>query len=275
MVFRKVVPTWFYFIVPGSSGEDVDSVLNRNIFLPVFLFFSLLRLLPAQDIQEIVTASVFFNRVSQRYMEIEDYQAVLTITQEDSVMTGKLYHKRPNFLLIEFDEPKDQVIAVDGEKLIIYIPYLNVSMEQRLKPEGPQDPTGASLATGQGLELMKNRYSIAYLDSQFPVPLNQEYDELGNLIEVDEPAGSEADEMVYKLKLEWKTIDEGFRQLILSIDEDLMIRRISGVASSFQEIELDFEDIIINQNLPEGKFRYVSPPTANVINNFIFVPEEE
>ena len=244
--------------------------MNREIFLPVFLFFGLLKLLPAQDVQEIVTASVFFDRVSQQYMEIEDYQALLTITQEDSVMRGMLYHKRPNFLLIEFDEPEDQVIAVDGEKLIIYIPYLNVSMEQRLKPEEPRDPTAASLATGQGLILMKNRYSIAYLDSQFPVPLNQQFDEFGEAIEVDQ-----ADEMVYKLKLEWKSIDEGFRQLILSINEDLMIRRISGITSSFQEVQLDFEQIIINQNLPEGRFRYESPPSANVISNFIFVPEEE
>ena len=244
--------------------------MNREIFLPVFLFFSLLKLLPAQVAQEIVTASVFFDRVSQHYMEIEDYQAHLTITQEDSVMRGTLYHKRPSSLLIEFDEPEDQVIAVDGEKLIIYIPYLNVSMEQRLKPEEPRDPTAASLATGQGLVLMKNRYSIAYLDSQFPVPLNQQFDEFGEAIEVDQ-----ADEMVYKLKLEWKSIDEGFRQLILSINEDLMIRRISGITSSFQEVQLDFEQIIINQNLPEGRFRYESPPSANVISNFIFVPEEE
>lgn len=254
--------------------------MNRTVLLRLFLFFSLAGLLQAQDLQEIVTASDFFNSVSERYREIEDYQANLTITQEDSVMSGTLYHKRPDYLLIEFDDPEEQVIAINGEKLIIYIPYLNVSMEQQLKPEEQQDPTAASLATGQGLELMRNKYSIAYLDSQFPVPLEQEYDEFGEPILTDETdetddAGESEDEMVYKLKLEWKTIDEGFRQLILSINEDLMIRRISGVTVGFQEIQLDFEDIIINQNLPEGKFRFESPPSANVINNFIFVPEEE
>ena len=234
----------------------------------MLLLFGLFRTLPAQDIQAIVTASNFFDQVSQRYLEIEDYQAALTITQVNSVMTGMLYHKRPNFLLIEFDEPEEQVIAVDGEKLIIYIPYLNVAMEQQLKPEEQQDAPIATIATGQGLELMKNRYSIAYLDSQFPVPLEQEADEFGE--------ASESGEMVYKLKLEWRTIDEGFRQLTLSIDdENLMIRRISGITSGFQEVQLDFQKILVNQNLPEGKFRYKSPPSANVISNFIFEPEEE
>jgi outer membrane lipoprotein-sorting protein len=259
---------------------EVPSILNRTKFLPLLLIFGLIQTLSAQDIQEIVTASDFFDSISQRYLEIEDYQALLTITQEDSLMTGMLYHKRPNFLLIEFDEPEEQVIAVDGEKLIIYIPYLNVAMEQQLKPEEQQEAAVATIATGQGLELMKDRYSVAYLDSQFPVPLEQEEDEFGEALEPEEEASEvepvESGEMVYKLKLEWRSIDEGFRQLTLSINEEnLMIRRISGVTSGFQEVQLDFQEILVNQNLPEGKFRYESPPSANVINNFIFEPEEE
>lgn len=265
--------------------SEVPGVLKRSKFLPLLLLIGLIQTLPSQELQEIVTASDFFDQISQRYLEIEDYQAFLTITQEDSVMTGMLYHKRPNFLLIEFDEPEEQVVAVDGEKLIIYIPYLNVAMEQQLKPEEQEEAAAATIATGQGLELMRNRYSIAYLDSQFPVPLEQEEDEFGETSADGEETGEErvetlpedfSGEMVYKLKLEWRSIDEGFRQLTLSIDEEnLMIRRISGVTSGFQEVQLDFQEILVNQNLPEGKFRYESPPSANVINNFIFEPEEE
>ena len=170
-------------------------------------------------------------------------------------MMGTLYHKRPNFLLIEFEDPADQVIAVDGEKLIIYIPYLNVALEQELQK---QEENIATLATGPGLDLMKSRYSVAYQDSQDLVPLEEE-----------------SEEMVWKLMLEWRTIDEGFRQLILSVNEDQMIRRITGVTSGFEEIQLDFLDILVNQGIPEGKFRYESPPSANVIKDFIFEPEEE
>ena len=205
--------------------------------------------------QEIVTASVFFDNLSDAYRLIDDYQATLIIVQEDSVMMGTLYHKRPNFLLIEFEDPADQVIAVDGEKLIIYIPYLNVALEQELQK---QEENIATLATGPGLDLMKNRYSVAYQDSQDLVPLEEE-----------------SEEMVWKLMLEWRTIDEGFRQLILSVNEDQMIRRITGVTSGFEEIQLDFLDILVNQGIPEGKFRYESPPSANVIKDFIFEPEEE
>ena len=205
--------------------------------------------------QEIVTASEFFDTISDTYTAIDDYQASLVILQEETIMLGTLFHKRPNFLLIEFEDPADQVIAVDGEKLIIYIPYLNVALEQQLQK---QEENLATLATGPGLDLIKTRYSVAYQDSQDLVPLEEE-----------------SDEMVWKLLLEWKTIDEGFRQLILAIDENLMIRRMTGVTASFVEIQLDFLDIQVNQGLPEGKFRYESPPSANVIKDFIFEPEIE
>ncbi len=205
------------------------------------------------EIQDILTASDYFDRVSRRYAEIEDYQAYVTITQSDSVMTGTLYHTRPDMLLIEFDDPQDQVISVDGVRLQIYIPYLNVVMDQPLRK---RDAPGLTLATGRGLELMKSRYSVAYLDSQDFVPLDEN-----------------SNEQVRKLKLEWKSIDEGFRELILSVDANLLIRRIEGITSSLDELTIDFTDVVVNQGLPSRMFVWDSPPSANIIRNFIFEPE--
>ena len=236
----------------GRIGRRIKVFRHRKEVLLLLLALALSPLAMAQDI---VTASDYFDLVSDFYRQIEDYQANLVVTQVDGTMRGLLYHKRPNYLLIEFEEPQEQVVAVDGEKLIVYIPYLNVALEQIL--EADNQPT-ANLATAQGLELMKSRYSIAYEDSQDLVPLDE---------------GSS--EMVRKFKLEWRSIDEGFRQLIVSVNEKYMIRRMKGITSSFEEIQLDFTEIQINQNFPEGKFKYESPPSANVIPNFIFVPEVE
>ena len=218
----------------------------------------LLSFVAAQDleeVEEIITAVDFFDRVSDRYSEIEDYQALLTIVQPDAIMSGTLYHKRPDMLLIEFDDPEDLIISADGVHLQIYIPYLNVVMDQPLRQH---EVPSIGLATNQGLELMKTQYSVAYLDSQDPVGLEEE-----------------SDEMVKKLKLEWKDINEGFRELILSVDEELMIRRIDGITSSLEELTLDFTDVVVNQGLPSRMFVYDSPPSANIIRNFIFEPETE
>ena len=204
---------------------------------------------------DIITASDYFSLVSDRYTRIDDYQAELTITYPDAIMTGTIYHQRPDRLLIEFTDPEDQVISVDGVHLQIYIPYLNVVMEQPLRPHETPAP---NLATSQGLELMKSRYSIAYLDSEETIPLEE---------------GS--DEFVRKLKLEWKSIEEGFRELVLSIDDRLLIRRIDAVTSGLDELRLDFVDVILNQNFPPRMFVWDSPPSANLIRNFIFDPGPE
>jgi outer membrane lipoprotein-sorting protein len=208
-----------------------------------------------ESVQDIITASDFFDHVSERYSLIEDYQALIVITQPDTIMTGVLSHKRPDMLLIEFDDPEDLVISVDGVRLQIYIPYLNVVMEQPLRPH---DDTGIGLAAGptkQGLELMKSRYTVAYLDTQDYTPLDE---------------GS--DEMVRKLKLEWRSIDEGFREIVLSIDSDLLVRRMEAVTAELDEISIDFLDVVINPGFPNQKFVWDSPPSANIIRNFIFDP---
>ncbi len=206
--------------------------------------------------QMIITAAEYFDDISARYAEIEDYQSDIVITQTDSVMRGTLYHKRPDMLLIEFEEPEEQIISADGVTLKIYIPYLNVVMEQELKPH--ETPVSAgSLATEEGLQMMKEKYSVAYLDSQDYVPLEED-----------------SDQMVRKLKLEWKNIDEGFRELILSVNRDGLIRRIEGITAAFEELTLDFTNIVTNQGLPSRLFVYDSPPSAYAIKNFISEPEE-
>lgn len=233
----------------GCKLEKLSAVLG----IIIFIFISAVTL-PAQ---EILTASDFFDQVSATYQQITDYQAGFIITQEDTVMAGRLYHKRPNYLLLEFSEPEGQIIAVDGEKLTIYIPYLNVVMEQQLNKRAiPLAPLVTDV-TGKGLELMMSRYSVAYLDSQDPVNLDEE-----NM------------EQVRKLLLEWRSIDEGFRQLTMSIGTNMLIRRIVGVTTGFEEIQLDLINMLVDQNIPEGKFRFEAPSSANTIYNFIFDPEE-
>ena len=206
------------------------------------------------EILAIITASDYFDLVSERYSEIEDYEANIVITQPDTIMYGTLFHKRPDMLLIEFEDPEDLIISVDGVHLQIYIPYLNVTLDQPL-----QSHDSLNLAAGtsqQGLQLMKNRYSIAYLDSEDYVPLEE---------------GSR--EFVRKLKLEWKNIDEGFRELILSVGDDLLIRRIEAITAGLDELAIDFSEVEINPGFSNQMFVWDSPPSAYIIRNFIFEPE--
>jgi len=211
------------------------------------LFFSAL-CLPAQEIR---TAENFFDEVAEVYGEIRDYIAAVTIIQEKETMSGTLYYKTPNLLRIDFTSPAEQVLVTDGTKLTVYIPLYRVVMSQSLRKR-----SAASLATKQGLAMLKRNYSIAYLEGPDKVPL-------------DGPNSAP----VTKLKLTWRTNTEGFREMILSINSHNMICRIDAVTVGYQKIQFDFEDIRINQNIPDARFKYDAPASANVQDNFLFEPE--
>ena len=225
--------------------------------LELRLYISLLLLLcvaagsAAQDIQ---TAVAFFDEVSERYGTIEDYTASLSIVREDRTMSGRIEYRIPNQIRIDFEEPPEQVLVSDGERLQVYIPQYNVVLQQALRRRS--DEALATMASEQGLELLKQNYSIAFLDTPESVPLDE---------------GS--DEMVTKLRLNWRNSNEGYRQLILSIDEDLLIRRIIGVTANYEEIQFDFEDVQLNRGIPESRFEYESPSSANLFDSFLFEGE--
>lgn len=206
--------------------------------------------------QQILTADKYFDQISKNYAGIEDYEADITITQANDIMKGVLYYKKPDLMRIDFSEPKDQVIVSDGTKLTIYIPKQSAVFQQTLK-KGTQTGSAPLLANEAGLQLLKKNYSIAYLENPSPVPLDK---------------GSS--ELVVKLKLEWRSTGEGFRQLELDIGEkSRLIRRIIGVSASFEKTQFDFTNIKTNQNIPQGRFNYEPPQTANIYPNFLFVPQ--
>jgi outer membrane lipoprotein-sorting protein len=166
-------------------------------------------------------------------------------------MSGSLHYKAPNLLRIDFTSPADQVMVTDGSRLTVYIPLYRVVMSQTLKRR-----SAASVATRQGLIMLKRSYSIAYLEGPGKVPLD--------------PSSST---MVTKLKLTWRTNSEGFREMILSVNNQNMICRIEAVTVGYQKIQFNFEDIRINQNIPDARFKYDPPASANVQENFLFEPE--
>jgi outer membrane lipoprotein-sorting protein len=226
------------------------SFISFHIIIILILFVP--GLLWAQEIQ---TAENYFDEISGRYGKIQDYAASIAITQGETVMTGKLYYKNPNLLRIDFTDPEDQVLVTNGSELTIYIPRYEVILVQRLRRRS--QAALANMASEQGLHLLKKNYGVAYLSGPEFVPLEE---------------GS--NEQVRKLKMESRSTAEGFRQIVLAIGRNGLIRRITGVTIGYEEFVLDLTNIVVNQNIPDTRFEYDSPPYANVYNDFLFEAED-
>jgi outer membrane lipoprotein-sorting protein len=204
--------------------------------------------------QEIVTAEQYLKNVSDRYSLIRDYEALLSIHSGGSQMRGTVSHLAPSFLRIDFSEPAEQVIVFNGELLTVYLPAYRAVLNQTITPGRRPAAGGAGLASSQGLTMLRRNYIPAFVLGPDPVPL-------------EDGSG----EMVVKLRLIRSSVSEGFRELILSVDgESRLIRRIEGRTIADAQLRFDFTNIKINQGIPEQRFIYDSPASANLYNNFLF-----
>ena len=220
---------------------------KRWIFLVIFIINSALFYG-----QEIITAGKYLEMVSETYGAIRDYEANITMRSGNTDMTGMVSHLSPSFLRIDFTRPADQVIVFNGELLTIYLPEYRATLNQSTPSRSRA--SGASLASAQGLSLLRRNYIPSFLTGPNPEPLD-----------------SSSSERVVKLRLTRSSVAEGFRELILSVNPDTrLIRRIEGRTLADGEVRFDFTNVRVNQGIPEQRFIYDSPASANMYNNFLF-----
>jgi outer membrane lipoprotein-sorting protein len=228
--------------------------LNRKT--PLFVIFCLvLPVLAHAQATELVSAEKFFGNLSANYGKVKDYEAIVTITQGKNNYHGTLSYKSPLYLRIDFDDPPKMVLCFDGQKLIWFSPQNEVALEQDYKKRSNNQIE--SMATSQGLVLLQKNYSIAFLNATgaTPVPLED---------------GSR--ELVSKLKLVSRGATS-YSQMIISV-KDSLIRRVEGTQTNGERVVMDFANIRTNQGIPDSRFVYDSPPYANVIQDWLFDPEE-
>ncbi|MCI1209178.1 MAG: outer membrane lipoprotein carrier protein LolA [Treponema sp.] len=203
--------------------------------------------------ENITTASEYFNSVSEFYGTIKDFEASVEITAAKKEMAGDVSFKRPDLLRIDFTNPAGQVIAFNGSNLTIYLPEASAILNQEVQSDG-SSAGGAGLATPEGLSLMKRYYTIAYEIGQDPVPLED---------------GS--DEKVIKFILYRRNSSEAFKNIKLAVTpETKLIRRIEATTSHGEVFTFDFHDYKLNQDIPDQRFIYDAPSSANNYNNFLF-----
>jgi outer membrane lipoprotein-sorting protein len=213
-------------------------MIQRIALVVGFLWIGSLQSAFAQE-----SADAFLQRVSDRYARIEDFQSQIRIQRGERVESGLLRYKSPNLLRLDYTVPSGQVMVISETKVELFLPAYGVVMEQ-VFPRSDADTLSVVGLSGNGLRLLRENYFVSYLNNGRPEPLD---------------AGSS--ELVVKLSLRWRVNAEGFRTLEIAVNpETLLIRRVRGVTSLFENVRYDFTAIAINRGMD---------PTI-----FVFTPEE-
>jgi outer membrane lipoprotein-sorting protein len=198
--------------------------------------------------QEITTAERYLASVSERYSSVRDFEARLVILSGNSEMQGTISYLSPSFLRVDFTRPADQVIVFNGELLTVYLPEYRAVLNQSINQSRR---SGTSMG---GLSLLTRNYVPSFVTGPSPVPLE----------------GS-PQETVVQLRLTRRSISEGFREIILSINPSTrLIRRMDGLTIAGSRVRFDFSNIRTNVGIPEMRFIYDSPASAYMYNNFLF-----
>ncbi len=213
--------------------------MKRNCFFIIIVFLISVSLCNAQ---ELITGNAFFSQVSDNFSTIMDYRATIEIRDAESgdlKMQGTVIYKRPNLLRIDFTG--GQVFISDNERMLCYIPTYSFILEQEFKQDNQ-----TIIDTSKGLDYLDNNYSASFVESPEMVPLEE---------------GST--EMVYKLNL--FSSRARFRELEVSIDSNMMIRRIITIT-----IIIEYKNIQINTNLAAQQFNYIPPSSVSVVEDFLY-----
>ncbi|MCL2609407.1 MAG: outer-membrane lipoprotein carrier protein LolA [Treponema sp.] len=219
--------------------------------LPVALVLAVLTAWQV-DSQEILTADRFMQALSAHYATVQDYEAEIAIRSGGSNMVGTASYLAPSSMRIDFSQPSNQVIVFAGGSLTVFLPDLRVVLNQEIG--GNSSTAGASLASEEGLLLLRRNYVPAFVSSPEPIPLE---------------AGSQ--EQVVKIRLLRRNISEGFREIILSVNPKTnLIRRIEATTMANVVVQFDFSSIRINTGIPELRFAYTPPAGSSTITNFMF-----
>lgn len=224
--------------------------MKKAILLVYFLcgLFALF----AQQQPTLLNAMDIFNRASDLYAKLYDFQAMITITKGETTQSGVMFYNNRNMLKIEFYNPAGQMLLIDRDKIQIYLPSHQTILEQAFTD------SKTSIASSGGLTLLKSNYMISFAEAG-QVPLDKA-----------------SSEMVYKLSLyPFAGSQEGFKYLIVSIvPETYLIRRIEAVNLKNERIVFDYTSIILNPGVSYTRYSIDPPNLTNVYPNFLYGAEE-
>lgn len=196
---------------------------------------------------DIVSINDIKDLMSERFNSIKDYTAKFFWVNGEVNYRGEMRYKKPDKILLEFDEPEEQKIISNGDVLYIYIPYLKVVCQQSLGED--TESSILSTASESGLAKLFEEYSFAFFDKSSLQPFGK----------------TEA----YHLKLTQKRPKVGFKEMDFWVAKNGLILQSNGISPNGVTVSLTFFGIQLNVELPDYIFDFEVPADAQIIRNII------
>jgi len=185
-------------------------------------------------------------RTSEAYAGMRTLQSPFTMVTENPLLRsrvssrGTLYQRRPDRILLRFDEPKGDIILGDGQYFWIYYP--STDPDQAIRARAAEGAAG-------GVDLW----------AQFVGDPVTRFEHTFHGLETVNGRESAAVTLVPRT-------DPGYQQLKVWIDTaDRLVRRFEITEHNGVIRRIELQDLTVNPALADDVFRFVPPPGVRVV----------
>ena len=224
--------------------------MSKTLLIALAIILLVSSALFAQDTEEQITI-ISINDIKKMMMEkfalIEDYTADFEWENGNVNYYGGIKYKKPDKILLNFEEPREQIIVSNGSTLYIYLPSLKIVAQQALNEDS--ESTILATTSESGLVKLMDEYSFSFYDASST-------QSFGNM-------------KAYHLILNQKKAKVGFKKMDIWVSDTGLILQSNGSSQNGINVSLTFLNIKLNTELPDYIFDFEIPPDAQIIRNII------
>lgn len=207
----------------------------KIFFVNMFLMLAVVSVNAYAGDEKTSTGEVYLEKFLSKTQTLEaNFQQTLR-TREGEVLQqteGKFYLNRPGKFRWNYKTPYEQVIVSDGERIWIY----DVDLEQVTVQKQSAGLPSSPMALLQDSTKLHQSFSVSPLDEH---------------------------DGVYRLRLESKTRDSDFTEIIVGVDVKGL--RFMQLHDQFEQVtDIVFSEITINTNLAKEIFEFKAPEGVDV-----------
>jgi outer membrane lipoprotein carrier protein len=207
----------------------------KTLFIKLFYFLFLISNIAFSSEKQLSTGERYLEDFLAKTQTLEaSFQQTLR-THDGEVLQeteGKFYLNRPGKFRWDYKLPYEQIIVSDGERIWIYDVDLQQVTVQKQRADLPSSP----MALLQDSSKLYESFNVHSLDNH---------------------------EGVYRLKLESKTSDSDFAEIVVGLDKDGL--RFMQLHDQFEQVtDIVFSDITTNPVLNNKIFEFIPPEGVDV-----------
>ncbi|HEB30350.1 MAG TPA: outer membrane lipoprotein carrier protein LolA [Spirochaetes bacterium] len=224
--------------------------MSKILLIALAILLLVSTILFAQDTDEkinIVSINDIKKMMAEKFALIEDYSADFEWVNGNVNYYGRIQYKKPGKILLNFEEPEEQVIVSNESTLYIYLPKLKIVAQQALNEDA--ESTILAAASESGLAKLIDEYSFSFYDTSSLQYFKKT--------------------MAYHLTLNQKKAKVGFKKMDIWVSDTGLILQSNGSSQSGINVSLTFLNIKLNTELPDYIFDFEIPTDAQIIRNII------